>query len=59
MVDQVESTEKQADEPRIMCYVCKKMVPKSQTMEVEYAPGKKVWILSKYLRYSDHDKVAD
>jgi len=40
------------DEPKIMCYVSKRMVPKSKTVEVEYAPGRKVWVLSKYIHYT-------
>ena len=39
------------DEPKIMCYVSKRMVPKSQTVEVEYAPSRKVWVLARYIHY--------
>ncbi len=41
------------EEPKIMCYVSKRMVPKSQTIEVEYSAGKKVWVLAKYIRYGE------
>lgn len=46
------------EEPKIMCYVSKRMVPKSQTVEVEYQPGKKVWVLSKYIRYDLDESTA-
>lgn len=39
------------DEPKIMCYVSKKMIPKSNTVEVEYSHGKKVWVSAKYIKY--------
>ena len=29
-----------ADQQKIMCFVSKKMVPLSETVEVEYSPGK-------------------
>ncbi|MDX9720825.1 MAG: hypothetical protein RBU37_08750 [Myxococcota bacterium] len=49
-----ENVEKAApEEPRIMCWVSKKMVKKSETVEVEYAPGKTVWVLPKYIRFED------
>ncbi len=48
---QPDAPETPADEPKIMCYVSKRMVPKSETVEVEYRAGKKVWVLAKYLRY--------
>ena len=52
MAETTETTEKPAaEEPRIMCYVSKKMVKKSETVEVEYQPGKKVWVLAKYIKY--------
>ena len=47
------------EEPKIMCYVSKRMVPKSQTVEVEYSAGKKVWVLAKYIRYGEGAKQAD
>lgn len=43
--------ERVPEEPKIMCYVSKMMVPKSQTVEVEYAPGKKVWVLARYIKF--------
>jgi len=52
-----ESQEAAANEPKIMCYVSKRMVPRSKTVEVEYSSGKKVWVLSKYIRY-DMDAEA-
>ncbi len=54
---EVEVVEKPApiEEPKIMCYVSKRMVPKSQTVEVEYSAGKKVWVLARYIRYTESD----
>lgn len=46
------------EEPKIMCYVSKRMVPKSQTVEVEYQPGKKVWVLARYIRYDLSEDAA-
>jgi len=54
MTDQTQAPVQEAapvDEPKIMCYVSKKMVPKSKTVEVEYSSGKKVWVLAKYIKY--------
>jgi hypothetical protein len=50
-VDQAEETPK-ADEQKIMCFVSKKMVPISETVEVEYMPHKKVRVLPHYIRYN-------
>lgn len=38
-------------EQKIMCFVSKKMVPTSSTVEVEYAPRKLVRVLPKYIKY--------
>lgn len=43
----------QKNEQKIMCFVSKKMVPISETVEVEYMPHKKVQVLPKYIRYED------
>ncbi len=40
------------DEQKIMCFVSKKMVPISQTVEIEYMPHKKVRVLPKYIKTS-------
>lgn len=40
-----------AEEPKMVCFICKKLSPKSEMIEVEYAKGKKVWVLSKYVRF--------
>lgn len=34
----------------VMCFVSKKMVPADETVEIEYAPGKKYAVQPKYLR---------
>ena len=36
---------------KIMCFVSKQMVPLSETVEVEYAPGKKVRVLPRYVKF--------
>ena len=36
----------------IMCYVSKKMVPISETVEVPYSAGKKHRVLARYIRYT-------
>lgn len=51
-----EQTEEEAEEAKkssqkIMCFVSKKMVPLNETVEIEYAPGKKVRVLPKYVKY--------
>ena len=51
-VEQAEETPK-VDEQKIMCFVSKKMVPISETVEVEYMPHKKVRVLPHYIRYQD------
>ena len=43
----------EANEQKIMCFVSKKMVPISQTIEIEYMPHKKVRVLPRYVRYED------
>ena len=39
------------DEELVTCYVSKRMVPRSQTVEVTYAPGKVHFILPQYVRF--------
>ncbi len=46
-----ETTQAPKDEPKITCFVSKQAVPQSSTVELEYAPGKKVWVQSRYIRY--------
>ena len=40
------------EEPRIMCYVSKEMVPMSHTIEVEYEAGKTFRVMPKYVKYA-------
>jgi len=47
-----ETQEPKVEEQKIMCFVSKKMVPISETVEVEYMPHKKVRVLPKYIKYS-------
>jgi hypothetical protein len=37
---------------QIMCYISKKMVPMSETVEVQYSPGRKYRVLARYIRYA-------
>lgn len=53
--EQVEVTP-EVSEQKIMCFVSKKMVPISETVEVEYMPHKKVNVLPKYIKASEHAK---
>lgn len=46
-----EKAERKPAEQKIMCFVSKKMVPLNETVEVEYAPGKKVRVMPKYVKY--------
>lgn len=46
-----------ADEQKIMCFVSKKMVPMSQTVEVEYMPHKKVRVLPQYIKFEEADEA--
>ena len=43
------------EEQKIMCFVSKKMVPISETVEIEYMPHKKVRVLPRYIRYSEEE----
>jgi hypothetical protein len=47
-----------ADEQKIMCFVSKKMVPMSQTVEVEYMPHKKVRVLPQYIKFEEAEAAA-
>ncbi|WP_249755962.1 hypothetical protein [Microvenator marinus] len=50
-----ETTEKAPEtksEQKIMCFVSKQMVAQSETVEVEYAPRKKVRVLPRYVKFS-------
>lgn len=46
-----KTAEERRDEQKIMCFVSKKMVPLGDTVELEYAPGKKVRVLPRYVKY--------
>ncbi len=48
----VEAPPEPVEEPKIMCYVSKMMVPLSQTVEIEYEKGTKFRVQPKYLKYS-------
>ena len=41
-----------------MCFVSKQMVPLEETVELEYAPRKKVRVLPKYIKYGDDDQAT-
>lgn len=53
-----EADAKASSSQKIMCFVSKQMVPLDETVEIEYAPRKKVRVLPKYIKY-DHDQVAE
>lgn len=40
-----------ATDELIMCYISKKMVPMSETVEVSYGATKKFRVLPQYIRY--------
>ena len=46
-----ETTEPKKDVQKIMCFVSKQMVPLNETVEVDYAPGKKVRVLPRYVKF--------
>lgn len=46
-----EETNDKPEQTKIMCFVSKKMVPISDTVEVEYSPGKNVRVLPKYVKF--------
>ena len=54
-----EAVEPAVEEPKIMCYVSKVMVPMSQTVEVEYEKGKTFRVLPKYVKYAQPADGAD
>lgn len=49
--NQTEETTPAEQEELIMCYVSKKMVPLSETVEVKYGGNKKFRVLPKYVKY--------
>lgn len=51
MSEQTTNQTDEKSEQKIMCFVSKQMVPQSETVEVEYAPRKKVRVLPKYVKY--------
>jgi hypothetical protein len=48
----------QEEQPRITCYVSKRLAPQNEMVEVEYGPGRKVWVQSRYVRYELDAKPA-
>ncbi len=38
-------------EEKVMCYVSKKLVPISETVEVQYSADKKYRVLPRYVKY--------
>jgi hypothetical protein len=46
-----EAPEAQDEGKPVMCFISKQMVPEGRTVEVEHAPGKKVRVQAKYIRY--------
>lgn len=56
MSDEQQAAPTEVSEQKIMCFVSKKMVPMSETVEVEYMPHKKVNVLPKYIKYESAEK---
>jgi len=46
-----ETQNKAGSDELVTCYVSKKLVPVSDTVEVQYGPGKKHRVLPKYVKY--------
>lgn len=55
MADQNETTTPETTETPsaapVMCYISKQMVPMTDTVEVQYSPGKKFRVLPRYIKY--------
>ena len=49
--EEQEPVAEKVEEPKIMCFVSKKMVPISQTVELEYMAHKKVRVLPEYIKF--------
>jgi len=62
--DADEQAEEQEDEDergggqKIMDFVSKQMVPINNTVELEYKPGKKVRVQTKYIKYDREEAEA-
>ncbi len=56
--EQEPKAEIKQDEQKIMCFVSKKMVPISQTIEIEYMAHKNVRVLPRYIKYSGDEQSA-
>jgi hypothetical protein len=46
------AVEEKEKSQKIMCFVSKQMVPLDSTIEIEYAPRKKVRVLPRYIKYA-------
>ena len=46
-----ETTTETKSEEKVMCYVSKKLVPISETVEIQYSGGKKYRVLPRYVKY--------
>lgn len=53
-----EESGKASSSQKIMCFVSKQMVPLNETVEIEYAPRKKVRVLPKYIKYEEASAEA-
>lgn len=49
MADETKTEETKGE--LVMCFISKKMVPVSETVEVQYAGDKKYRVLPKYIRH--------
>lgn len=53
-VTELEGAEEQQEEKKeemVMCYVSKRMVPFSETVEVVYSQSKKFRVMPQYIKY--------
>ena len=46
-----ETAKAEKKEESVVCYISKKVVPMSETVEVSYGAGKKYRVLPKYLKH--------
>lgn len=55
---EAEGDARASSSQKIMCFVSKQMVPLDETVEIEYAPRKKVRVLPKYIKYEQKQAEA-
>jgi len=55
-----ESTKQEPKEaqPKIMCYISKKMVPIDETIEIPYDSNKSFRVMPRYIKYDPDDSAV-